>query len=130
MKPQKQTIFSDEKNDIHGNCFTACIASLFDMNIEDVPYFASYKREWFEVFWNFLKSTDYEYNGTIIIKNHIDWFNDYKGIDGFTIVGGTSPRGIKNGHAVIYKDGEPYFDPHPDNTFLEEAEFVYLIDKK
>ena len=129
MTPQKQTILTDIENDIQGNCFTACIASLFDLPIEQVPHFSSYKEDWFMVFYNFLKETEFEINGTWHIPNTPDW-KSFKGIDGYVIVGGESPRKIKNGHAVIYKDGEPFFDPHPDNTFITKELDVYLIERK
>lgn len=129
MTPQKQTVLTDEKNGINGNCFTACIASLFDMPTDQVPHFSSYGENWFQVFYDFLKTTDFEINGTWYIPNNPQW-KDFKGIDGYVIVGGKSPRGIKNGHAVIYKDGEPFFDPHPDNTFIVEEEDVYLIERR
>ena len=32
-------------------------------------------------------------------------------------------------HAVIYKDGEPFFDLHPDNTFLTTEEDFYVIEE-
>ncbi len=130
MTPQKQTEFSDESNGVHGNCFSACIASMFDMPLSEVPNFSAFGDKWFEVFWEFMKPLPFDFEGTWDISTHPNWFQDFKGIDGFVIVGGTSPRGIKNGHAVIYKDGVPYFDPHPDNTFLGEAKHVNLIVRK
>ena len=129
MTPQKQTVFSDEEKGTVGNCFTACIASLFDMPIEEVPHFASYGTDWFDVFYKFLKETPFEINGTWQTNNNPDW-KTFEGIDGYVIVAGGSPRGVKNGHAVIYKNGEPFFDPHPDDTFVTEPEYIYLIERK
>lgn len=129
MTPQHQTIFSDELKGICGNCFSACIASLFDMPLDLVPHFAADK-DWFDLFWEFLKTTPFDFEGTWDVKNNPNWFQDFKGVDGYVIVGGTSPRGIKNGHAVIYKDGMPFFDPHPDGTFLIEAKHINLIVRK
>jgi hypothetical protein len=129
MTPQKQTIFTDEKNGINGNCFTACIASLFDLPIDQVPHFSSHGENWFKVFYDFLKTTDFEINGTWHIPTNPKW-KSFKGIDGYVIVGGKFPRGTKNGHSVIYKDGEPFFDPHPDNNFLLIEEDVYLIERR
>lgn len=130
MTPQKQTVLTDKKNGINGNCFTACVASLFDMPIDQVPHFSSYgSGSWIQIFFDFLNTTEFELNGTWHIPYKPNW-KDFKGIDGYVIVGGGSPRGIKNGHAVIYKDGEPFFDPHPDNTFLTSEDVVYLIEKR
>ena len=127
MKPVKQTILSDPPNDIRGNCFSACLASLLDLSIEDVPYFAILGEGWFAVFLDFLTANGYVFEGT---PNFGDWVKTYEGIDGFFIVGGESPRGIRNGHSVIYKDGNPYFDPHPSNDFLTNPVEVYLIKRK
>src|ERR1035437_7996426 len=113
MLPQKQTIFSDEKQGTVGNCLQACVASLLDLQISEVPHFSWYMGEWYHRLYQFLKTKDCEGYGTWSVKSHPDW-KGFKGIDGFVIAGGTSPRGIFNGHAVIYKDGEPFFDPHPD----------------
>lgn len=129
MTPQKQTIFSDEKKGTVGNCLAACVASLLDLPIEALPHFSWYMGDWYRMLYNFLKEKGYEVNGTQTIKENPDWHKGFKGIDGYVIVGGKSPRGIHNGHAVIYKDGQPFFDPHPDNNFLTEAEDFYTIEK-
>lgn len=129
MTPQRQTIFSAPEIGIHGNCFSACIASLMDLPLEHVPHFSSHGPNWFNVFYEFIKTTEFEFNGTCYIPNTPDW-KDFKGVDGYVIIGGGSPRGIKNGHAVIYKDGYPFFDPHPDESFLTKEEDLYLIEKK
>ena len=38
MKPVMQTIFPSDDNPLRGNCFAACIASLLEMSLEDVPH--------------------------------------------------------------------------------------------
>lgn len=129
MTPQRQTIFTDDKIGQVGNCFSACLASLLDLSIDQVPHFASHGENWFIVFYHFIKDTEFEFNGTWHIPNNPQW-KDFNGIDGYSIVGGGSPRGIKNGHAVIYKDGEPFFDPHPDDTFITSELDLYLIERK
>lgn len=129
MTPQKQTILTDINKGIVGNCFSACIASLFDLDIKNVPHFASFGQDWFPKFYSFISNTDFEINGSLYIPTNPKW-KEFKGIEGYVIVGGKSPRGYKNGHAVIYKNGEKFFDPHPDNTFLLELWDVYLIEKK
>ena len=129
MTPLKQTIFSNEKAGTVGNCLQSCVASLLDLPIEEVPHFSWYMSDWFRKLYSFIEEKGY----VVIItgvKQNPNWREEIKGIDGYVIVGGKSPRGIFNGHAVIYKDGEPFFDPHPDNTFLLEIEDVYNIRKK
>jgi hypothetical protein len=130
MTPLKQTLFSDEKKGVIGNCLQACVASLLDLPLEEIPHFTWYMSEWANRLYIFLDGRGYKFNGTRNIKHDgVSWLKDFKGIDGYIIVGGGSPRGIWNGHAVIYKDGEPFFDPHPDNTFLTSEEDVYVIEK-
>ncbi len=126
MTPVKQTRLSDEKNGIHGNCFTACLASLLDLRIEDVPDFSLIGSAWADNFFDFLGRNGCEFNGL----SHFEDINQEKGIDGFLIVGGESPRGTARGHSVIYKDGKPFFDPHPSNQFLIEPVEVYCIERK
>lgn len=125
MTPAQQTVFSDPAKGIHGNCFTACVASLFDNPIEDVPNFIDFE-EWFKVFWEYVNSQGGEVLGMCYSEPTKE---DWELFDGYLIVGGGSPRGIVNGHAVIYKNGQPFFDPHPSGDFLTEVEEYYLIRK-
>ena len=130
MTPIKQTLFSDEKTGVVGNCLQACVASIIDLPLESVPHFTWYMSEWANRLYMFLDQQGYKFNGCHNIR-HDDgfWKRGFKGIDGYAIVGGSSPRGTWNGHAVIYKDGHPCFDPHPDNKFLTEVKDVYIIEK-
>ena len=138
MTPVKQTILSDEQKVIHGNCFSACLASLLDLPIEQVPYFYEpriLKIGWGKVLMEFLDKHGYSYEGYLTVTEHDqltyrEQMLDHKGVDGYHIVGGPSPRGSKAGHAVIYKNAHPFFDPHPDETFIPRIEGVYLIERK
>lgn len=128
MTPQKQTIFSVEKKGTVGNCLSACVASLLDLRIEDIPHFSWHMSDWFMVLYKFVEENGY----SIVmrsVKQFPDWRQTEKGLNGFIIVGGASPRGIKNGHAVIYQNGHPFFDPHPDNDFIIEEWDIYVIEK-
>lgn len=128
MTPQKQTIFSDEKKGTVGNCLSACVASLLDMQVEDIPHFSWHMSDWFRILYMFLEDRGYSVK-MMPTKTTYQWKEHVKGLDGYLIVGGGSPRGIKNGHAVIYKNGQPFFDPHPDNTFLTKEDDIYVIEK-
>ena len=125
MTPQKQTILSDPSAGIHGNCFSACLASLLDLPIETVPHFSVMGLEWVVEFIGFLNKNGYNYYGCSDFK----YLPTENGVDGFVIVGGTSPRGTIRGHSVIYKDGQPFFDPHPSNDFLLEPTEIYSINR-
>jgi hypothetical protein len=46
MKPVMQTIFPTEEKPMQGNCFAACIASILEISIEDVPDFCAKPGDW------------------------------------------------------------------------------------
>lgn len=113
----------------------ACFASVFDLPIESVPDFITIEKEgkedWIEVMFKFLTTCGAVWVGTGTPEQLTDSrFN--RGIDGYVFVGGTSPRGkiiCPQGHMVIYKDGKPFFDPHPSNAFLAEVEDFWMIER-
>jgi hypothetical protein len=125
MKPVKQTLFFDK--DGTGNCFEACIASILEIDLSEVPLF--HNTDWFPRFWDWLISRGYEYHG-ILPPNRVPVYK--KGIDGFFIGAGDSPRGphIKGGHAVVFKDGAMVHDPHPDNTGILTWRYAMMIEPK
>ena len=123
MIPQKQTIHGEEGR-IRGNCLAACLASLCDVDLRFVPNFAD-SEDWGKDMLNWLDSTPMFFEGTTQVHGPDDLPGSYGGVDGYVIVCGQTDRGTL--HAVIYKDGEPYFDPHPDNTFLISVAYWFMI---
>ncbi len=105
-----------------GNCFSACLASFIGIPITDVPNFfdlGSTDEEWHEAVKVWLA----DYNiGMITIRM---WDDDVKNTKGFLLIGGTSPRGIS--HAVIYKDGSLWHDPHPESGGIDHAESADIL---
>jgi hypothetical protein len=136
MIPVIQTRLSTPDKPAYGNCFTACIASILELPIEQVPNFIDYGRDWFIPFLQFIEDAGYTYDGTYYIKNRrtpeeLERFHrTFEGVDGYYIVGGGSPRGFSLGHAVVYKGGELVHDPHPDGGGVTELWWVYMIVKK
>lgn len=128
MTPQKQTIFNDFKNRKFGNCIQACVASLFNLPIEQVPHFMMYEDEMMDALKYFCDKNGYRFSGIKQKPTEMD-LNNFKGIDGYYMIGGKSPRN-KYGHAVIYKNGQPFFDVHPDNTFTRTVDSLYLITRR
>ncbi|KAA0888741.1 hypothetical protein [Oryzomonas rubra] len=60
MTPVNQEIVDHGK----GDCQRAAIASLFDLDIDQVPNFRKYPdKGWFNVLWHFLHGIGYEYLG-------------------------------------------------------------------
>jgi hypothetical protein len=124
---QKQTIGGLEENRT-GNCMATCVACLLDMPVSKVPNFIEKPRT-FKLLGEFLAERGYEFNGFWYYPPP-DWSGKFRGVNGCAIVGGLSPRPYVNAHAVIYKNGLPYWDPHPDDTFTLGIRRVFLITKK
>lgn len=126
MKPVHQTIFEPPR----GNCLQACIASLFEIDLGDVPNFMYYEDSWNDIYTMFLKD---EFNIRPVMydanwyqegldnKEHADWFKEY-GIQGYHLIIGTSPRTKTSEkgyhHCVIGYDLEIVFDPFPNSGLL------------
>lgn len=128
MTPQKQTITGLTENR-DGNCLATCVAMLLDVPVSQVPNFIAHKGKTFDLLADFIGKRGYKFDG-FWYHPPADWANKFKGVDGYAIIGGPSPRPYVNAHAVIYKNGLPYFDPHMDDTFTLGVTRVYLITKK
>lgn len=118
MKPVKQTILHDSINGIKGNCFTACVASIMELPIEQVPYFANIEKDWYLHFMNFMEKHNWEEDITYNVTNPPL---------GYSIACGLSPRGIDLKHSCVAYCGKIVFDPHPDNTGLSSIEYYYVL---
>ncbi|MGE4399373.1 MAG: hypothetical protein AB7D29_07620 [Campylobacterales bacterium] len=127
MIPVRQTKFGVP----HGNCFSACVASMLEMDISEVPDFVpQYGDQWLEHFREWLVPKGLDYFETWP-KDIIEYLPK-----GHMIATGKSPRGDFN-HCVIVKTSEPHenldlvwiHDPHPDNTFLESITWVGFFIK-
>lgn len=130
MKKVMQTITG-----LVGNCQTAAIASLLELEIEDVPYFAEglhpnlipSESERADIFNkridDFLESLGYELNW-YLPNSEIDRYirEDHKDIP--YQVQGKSPRGCQ--HVVIYINGEMVHDPHPDGGGVIPRYFGFI----
>jgi len=127
MTPVKQTIESNKQLKIKGNCLQACVASLLDLPLEQVPHFVSFSDdEWVNIFLDFIYAKGYICEGYAPFSE-INNESLKSGVDDFFIVTGQSPRGIK--HAVIYKKDQMFHDPHISNSGLIKLEGFYLIKK-
>ena len=119
MKPVKQTIYNQSVNGV-GNCLQACIASIFELPLSEVPNFIEYERgnsENLQAMIEWLKPMGF--------KPLTLWFADWNDLNnwkppGYHMIYGYSERGIK--HAVVGYQGEMVFDPHPDNTGLSTVD--------
>lgn len=129
-----QTKFSTKDGTQKGNCFSACLASLMDLPIENVPNFAMMEEDtWYGNFLDFLEKYNHSYKGMFYFEQEGTWadlLKEYPEFGDTFIVGGKSPRDwITAGHAVIYKDNKLLHDPHFSREGILLLEYAYLIRK-
>ena len=123
MKKLNQTKYGEE-----GNCFAACIASLFEVEIADIPFLAEYKN-WDE-YLNVLNSILRNKFEVILLHGEFKDWEDYlkeNYIDSYYIVSGDSNKGLE--HAVIYKNGELFHNPNNLGTEIINIKHVYVFLK-
>lgn len=116
MKPVDQRGDSD--------CFRACVASILEYDLEDVPLWEDHP-DWFVdvVRWGRIRG----FRVTTIARQNLPE-------DLHVIAGGDSPRGPW-GHAVVWlggPDGRIVHDPHPSRAGLvgEPEDFVIFQPKR
>lgn len=134
MIPVMQTIHGKEK----GNCLQAAIASVMEVDLDALPDLweaEAQEQETGVTWWAALRKA---------VEGHgwgFTWIQQsWTSVDlatvcppGFVVAGGESPRAKDGedhpGHAVVWLDGEPCHDPHPDGNFLDgpPSEFYLLI---
>ncbi len=107
MVPVDQTVFDN----LRGNCYAACIASVLEMKLEDVPWpngnnddFAGIYETWFA---ELNLQVVYAVPGVPMPK-------------GYLIASVPSPRFPGSNHAVVIKDGRVVHDPHPSRASLRD----------
>lgn len=138
VKTTTQTKFSlfyaDGTRLTYGNCLIACIASILEEPIDEVPnvytFYGLDDKEntetenhlWFKVI-NLWLEKKYK---KVLIKHNVDDPTN----ESFVIMRGLSHRGKP--HTCIFKNENgnllPHFDPHPTHQFLERYHYFYTIE--
>ena len=127
MQPVTQRIISP----VNGDCLRCCVASLLEIDYDDVPNFIEYGRsKWYEQFWKFLNSKGFDLHGVSSHQATKPDIHSFEGVDGYIITAGPSLRYKESTHAVIYKDGKLAHDPHPSRDGIPEVLHFYMIVKK
>ena len=117
MKPTIQTTFGNGDGSDGmpcGNCFSACIASIFELPLESVPLFVLmgkstgygfefHLNEWLE---------PYSLQSMYIFKKDGEWSGYLP--NGYSIGTGLTSRGLY--HSVVCLDGKQVWDPFPEDT--------------
>lgn len=123
MKPVNQTrlhkgLFPIEDR---GNCFPACIASILEMEVEDV---IQIQEHYDNPNWNYVLADWLNERGYI-------WRSAEDGEDlsgKYVLAIGGSPRFQTETHVVIYLNGELAHDPHPDKTGITDVREIEVIE--
>jgi len=107
-----------------GNCFSACLASVLDLPLSEVPNFFEIapddRDDWWEAVRIWLRKRNLG-----VLPINADW-NIVRSMPGaYLIVAGMSPRGRL--HSTIWFNGEMVHDPHPEGGGIEEPEWVDLL---
>ena len=124
MKPQHQTTFGNGKNGREpGNCFAACIASILEVPLTEVPNFCA-TPEWVKELnlWLFPRGffyVDFRMAEDCPPEEVFCWA-------GYHVISGDGPRGCR--HSVVGRAGKIVHDPHPSGAgLLTEEEYGFLI---
>lgn len=126
MKPLLQTIHGDR-----GNCMSACLASILEIPIDDVPCF--YDAGPTEAHWH-LALQDWLFSrGWALLQIDVERSDPaVLSFPGYAIASGPSPRNPKNWHATVWKDGKIIHDPAgpgaPPLEAVKTLEFLYPLD--
>ncbi len=133
MKPVDQEYVHAPEIGQHGDCQRAVIASLLELPISEVPHFLQEAKGdpvgFFEGLQSFCRSRGLAYL-TVPAKSGAAFFGADDGV--YHEISGPSPRGNGITHAVVGRDGQVVFDPHPSRAGLlgdfTQWEFSYLVN--
>lgn len=121
-KPTLQTRFGND-----GNCLNACISTLFDVHIDDVPWFDDDSENWIFELSEWLRDKFGKY--IVSVKLFSDAQAELLG-DSLVIANIISPaKGVER-HAVITQNYRIVFDPMSgdvDKPITDDLDATFLI---
>lgn len=116
MKPVTQTILGE-----NGNCFEACLASILECDLGEIPYFGAYDTNeglaWGRAVNAWLKGRGLQY---LEVSPGSNFLWEY--VDTYHLLIGPTERSTTIYHAVVAKSGKEVHDPHPDKVGLLKAD--------
>lgn len=119
VKPQTQTIFGSE----NGNCFAACLASILELPVDEVPNFCE-TEDWVERTNKWLEPRGLFFLAVGIPEEEAVLLHLNRA--GYHVIIGEGPRNCP--HSVVGFAGRMVHDPHPSGAGLERnLEYGFLI---
>jgi len=105
-----------------GNCFSACLASILELNLAEVPNFQEPNGAWYGKYQRWAQKKDL---GLVCIKG-LYGMEDHYIPKVYCIVSGKSQRGFD--HATVYFGKEMVHDPHPEGGGVKDiTDSIYII---
>ena len=120
MIPVMQTILSPP----FGDCFRACVASILELTIDEVPNFNTYLA-WYDALQWFLG----DYGLYALDLRLISGASAKDFLRGYYIVSGKSPR-FDCLHAVVGRDGNIVHDPFPGGGGIRSVDTFTVFCKE
>lgn len=124
MEPVDQTRFGYPE----GNCVVACVASILEVALDELPDLHDVYHEEGRNWWKALRAgvRRHGWEAMYLGETYLDGVDPRElAPQGYAVAGGDSPReetvdedGENAGHAVVALDGELVHDPHPSDDFL------------
>jgi hypothetical protein len=141
--PVEQRLFFNAETGQRGDCLKCCLASLLELDYDDVPHFASMGDLWWIEQTNWLASRGWRIGSAWYSADPDDPTKLTGWTKGYWLAGVTSLRTRPDGshitHQVVMRDGEIVWDPHPARADghlgfvdaellipLDPAAFVYV----
>lgn len=130
MIPVDQLYIHDPENGVIGDCMHACLASILEIPITDVPDFrVHFEKEsscdWWNAIIDWLDSLGYE-----IYPLPSEEINNLPPSWYYIASGPTKRFGGKILHVCIGQDGKIVHDPHPSRDGLTKITYIKVIIKK
>lgn len=105
---------------VRGNCLAACLASVLEVEIEEIPQFEDMGEDWTRYVMKYLRSRRLDVQS--VQASH------WQPAPGrIALAMGPSPRGGCH-HAVLWQDGHVLHDPHPSRSGLGAVEYFWIIE--
>jgi hypothetical protein len=141
MIPKKQTrIHLGAKPSERGNCLPAVLASVLEMDVDDVLQIQEHYDEagWMDLLSKWLDERGYIYctaDQYMCFHPELIYYEEGEKMceelmDSFYFVSGQSPRNPLINHIVIFQNGRMIHDPHPDGTGINTLSNFTCLERK